>query len=273
MSQKLTSGSRHTSHLLVLLKVGQHCVFKVGMRIFHVKNGFLDYLEELGHLVTLGPVPARLGGRGPRWAFQAGWAPPCALPPGPLGCVGGPPAVEPRWLFSLGGLLFWVPAFRPQLPTTLVTSVECPCVDSRAQLTTNSAAANSTIRALRASAGQKWGQGSLGSLLPPHRPEVRMLARLGSHLGAWERVSLIPHGGSTEVPVPSLVASQASSLSSWKPATFLVTRPLPLQSLWQYEEAFSAFSVLSESFCLHLCLWVERIWVITTQVTQENLLC
>lgn len=64
MFQKLTSGSRHTSHLLVLLKVG--------MRIFHVKNGFLDSLEELGHLVTLGPVPARLGGRGPRWAFQAG---------------------------------------------------------------------------------------------------------------------------------------------------------------------------------------------------------
>ena len=120
-------------------------------------------------------------------------------------------------------------------------------MDSRAQLTTDSAAANSTIRALGASAGQKWGQGSLGSPLPPHRPEERVLARLGSHLGAWERVSLIPHGGSTEVPVPSLVASQASSLSSWKPATFLVTRPLPLQSLWQYEEAFSGFSVLSES--------------------------
>lgn len=135
MSQKLTSGSRHTSHLLVLLKVGQHCVFKVGMGIFHVKNGFLDSLEELGHLVTLGPVPARLGGRGPRWAFQAGWAPPCALPPGPSGYVGGPPAVEPRWSFSLGGLLCWgpwVPAFRPQLPAALVTSVECPGVDSRA---------------------------------------------------------------------------------------------------------------------------------------------
>lgn len=147
------------------------------------------------------------------------------------------------------------------------------CGLARAQLATSSAAANSTIPALRAPAGQKRGQGSLGSPLPPHRPEVRMLARLGSHLGAWERVSSVPHGGSTEVPVPSLVASQASSLSSWKPATFLVTRPLPLQSLRQYEEAFSGFSVLSEPFCLHLCLWLERIWVITTQVTQENLLC
>ena len=101
---------------------------------------------------------------------------------------------------------------------------------------------------------------------------MRALARLGSHLGAQERVSSIPHGGSTKVPVPSLVVSQASSLSSWKPATFLVTRPFPLQNLRQYEEAFSGLSVLSESFCLYLCLWVERIRVITTQVTQENLL-
>jgi len=101
---------------------------------------------------------------------------------------------------------------------------------------------------------------------------VRVLARLGSHLGARERVSSIPHGGSTEVPIASLVVSQASSLSSWKPATFLVTRPAPLQSLRQYEEAFSGLSVLSEPFCLHLCLWVERIRVTATQVTQENLL-
>lgn len=62
------------------------------------------------------------------------------------------------------------------------------------------------------------------------RPEVMVLAGRGSHVGARERVSSIPHGGSTEVPVPSLVVSQASSLSSWKPATFLVTRPLPCKA-------------------------------------------
>lgn len=98
---------------------------------------------------------------------------------------------------------------------------------THAQLTTDSATANSTVHTRTASAGQKRGQGSLGSPLPSHRPEVMVLARWGSHLGARERVSSIPHGGSTEVPVPSLVVSQASSLSSWKPAPFWSPGPSP----------------------------------------------
>ena len=149
--------------MLVLLKVGQHSVFKIGMRIFHVKIEFLDSLEELGHLVTLGPVPARLGGRGPRWAFQVGRAPPCALPPGPLGCVGGPLLSCLSGHFLQGACFAGARGYRPSGPSSAQHRSPQWSVPvwthTRAQLTTDSAAANSTIHTLTASAGQKWGQG------------------------------------------------------------------------------------------------------------------
>ena len=84
------------------------------MRIFYTKIGFLDSLEELGYLVTLGPIPAKLGGRGPGWALQPGQAPPCALPPCRPGCVGGPPAIETTLLFSSAGPA--LPGCRGYLP-------------------------------------------------------------------------------------------------------------------------------------------------------------
>lgn len=142
-------------------------------------------------------------------------------------------------------LSFQRPAFRPQPPGALVASVECPCVDSHARPAhqADSATANSTVHTRTAPAGQKWGQGSLLPL-PSHRPEVMVLARWGSFIWGPERVSLNPHGGSTEVP--DLIGCQPGQLSqpleaspSWSPGP-------SSQSLRQYEEAFSGFSVLSE---------------------------